>query len=156
MVTARYQQRPWIETLNRDLKSSGFDIEKGKMTDSTRLKNLLIPIAFAYILLVIQGYTEELDTPPPPLTKGQTDEVFPPPPPTPTRTHSLFTQARNRITDLLERTPLPIVCQFFDQFFDFLKTLLNRQIEDTPRKLFSSYVRQKQLLLKGTQSSVRY
>ncbi len=156
VVTARYQQRPWIETLNRDLKSSGFDIEKGKITDSTRLKNLLIPIAFAYILLVIQGYTEELDTPPPQLTKGQTDKVFPPPPPTPTRTHSLFTQARNRITDLLERTPLPIVCQFFDQFFDFLKTLLRRQNEDTPRKLFSSYVRQKHLLLKGTQSSVRY
>ncbi|MCP4401100.1 MAG: IS4 family transposase [bacterium] len=155
-VTARYQQRPWIETLNRDVKSSGFDLEKGKMTDSTRLKNLLIPIAFAYILLVIQGYTEELETPPPQLTKGRTDGLFPPPPPTPPRTHSLFTQARNRITDLLERTSLSIVCQFFDQFFDFLNTLLSRQNEDTPQKLFSNYATQKRLLLKGSHSSVRY
>lgn len=70
--------------------------------------------------------------------------------------HSLFIQARNRITDVLERKPFTIVCQFFDQFFDFLKTLLSRQIEDTPRKLFLTCVRQKRLLLKGSQSSVRY
>ncbi len=72
------------------------------------------------------------------------------------RTHCLFTQVCNRITDLLERKPSPIVRQFFDQFFDFLKTLLSQQIEDTPRKLFFSYVRQKRLLLKGYQSSVGY
>ncbi len=156
VATANYQQRPWIATLNRDLTSSGFDLEKGKMTDSTRLKHLLIPIAFASILLVIQGDTEELDAPSPQLTKGHSDEVFPPTPPIPTRTHSLFTQARNRITDLLDRKPLPFVCQFFDQFFDVLTTLLNQQIEDAPRKLFATYVRQKRLLLRGSQSSVRY
>lgn len=51
------------ETLNRDLKSSGDDREPGKMTKPKRLENLLIPIAFAHILAVMQGHIEELMRP---------------------------------------------------------------------------------------------
>ncbi len=155
-MTTSYQQRPWIETLNRDLKSSGFDLERGKMTDSSRLSHLLIPVAFAYILLVILGYAEELTSSPPPLTKGHDDDVFPPRSSAPKRTYSLFTQARNRITDVLEREPLKIVCQFFEQFFEFLTTLLSQRTGDTMQKLFQTYARRQCLLLKGSHSSVRY
>ncbi len=153
---ATYQQRPWIETLNRDLKSGGFDIERGKMTDSDRLSNLLIPVAFAYILLVILGYAEELASSPPQLKKGRNPAIFPPRSPSPKRTHSLFTQARNRITDVLERTPFHTVCQFFTQFFDFLRTLLRQHPGDTFDTLVQTYARRQCLLLKGCQSSVRY
>jgi hypothetical protein len=140
-VKASYQERPFIETLNRDLKSGGFDIERGKMTDSTRLSNFLIPMAFAYSLAVIQGHAEEILHPSPPLKK---------------RPHSLFTKARNRITDLLERRPLAVIMQFFQQFFQFLCTLLLQKTGDTTHKLFQTYARQQCLLLKGFHSSVRY
>lgn len=149
-VTATYHQRPWIETLNRDLKSSGFDIERGKMTDSHRLSNLLIPVAFAYIFLVILGYAEELTSSPPQMTKGRHDDVFPSQSPSPKRTHSLFIKARHRITDLLERKPLSIVMQFFTQFFDFLTTLLHQRTGDTIHTLFQTYARCQCLLLKGS------
>jgi hypothetical protein len=148
-VTATYHQRPWIETLNRDLKSGGFDIERGKVTDSRRLSNLLIPVAFAYIFLVILGYAEELPSPPPQMKKGRHD-VFPPHSPSPKRTHSLFTKARNRITDLLERKPLNIVIPFFTQFFDLLTTLLHQRTGDTTHTLFQIYARCQDLLLKGS------
>ncbi len=136
-VTESYHERMFIETLNRDIKTSGYDLEKGKMTDRTRLANFLIPIAFAYILSVIQGHVEELIHPVPPLKK---------------RTLSLFTKARDRIIDLLERTPLVIVTQFFQ----FITTLLTQTIGDTAPTLFQTYARQQCLLLKGLQSSVRY
>jgi hypothetical protein len=140
-VKATYPERTFIETLNRDLKSGGFDVERGKMTDSMRLSNLLIPMAFAYTLAIIQGSAEE---------------VFQPVPPGKKRTHSLFTQARNRITDLLERTSLNIIIQFFEQFFEFLHTLFLQKNGETTHKLFRTYVRQQCLLLKGFHSSVRY
>ncbi len=145
-----------IETLNRDLKSGGFDLERGKVTDTTRISHLLIPVAFAYIFLVILGYAEELSSSPPQMTKGCNDDVFPPRSPSTRRTHSLFSQARNRITEVLERTPLRTVCQFFEQFFDFLKTLLSQRTGETIQKLFQIYARRQCLLLKGSQSSVRY
>ncbi len=140
-VADSYHERMFIETLNRDLKSSGYDIERGKMTDPKRLATFLIPIAFAYILSVMQGHVEELIQPVPPLKK---------------RTLSLFAKARDRMTDLLERTPLIIITQFFQQFFHFVTTLLTQTTRDTVPILFQSYARQQCLLLKGFQSSVRY
>ncbi len=137
-TAAIYQQRPWIETLNRDLKSGGFDIERGKITDTDRIGRLLIAIAFAYILLVILGYAEDLQSPPPKLKKGKNNDVVPKKKRSAGRTHSLFSQARNRITDLLERAPLQGVRQFFTQFFDFLMTLLNHQVADKVNKLFKT------------------
>ncbi len=102
------------------------------MNAPDRVTNLMIPVAFASILAVIQGYAEEILAPPKPaLHQGHADHVFHPPPSQPTRTHSVFTQARNRITDLLERKPSSIVFQFFDHFFHFLDTLLMQQHGDT-------------------------
>lgn len=134
VVADSYHDRMFIETFNRDLKSSGYDIEHGKMTDPKRLENVLIPIAFAYILSVIQGHVEERIQPVPPLKK---------------RTLSLFTKARNRMIDLLERTPLPVILQFFQQFFQFLFTLLLQKSVDTVTCVFQRYARQQSLLLEG-------
>lgn len=155
-VAGTYHQRPWIETLNRDLKSGGFDLERGKITDSDRLSRLLIAVAFAYILLVILGYAEELTSPLPELKQGRNNDPAPEKYKSSGRTQSLFSQARNRVTDLLERTPLQGVHQFFQQFFDFFMTLLNQHVADKVNKLFKTYARRQCLLLKGFQSSVRY
>ena len=155
-VVETYHQRPWIETLNRDFKSGGFDLERGKITDSDRVSRLVIAVAFAYILLVILGHAEEVNAPPIPLKKGKHSDVVPETPRASRRTYSLFSHARNRITDLLERTPLQGIHQFFEQFFDFVTTLLTQNDADTVQKLFTTYARRQCLLLKGFQSSVRY
>lgn len=134
LVADSYHERMFIETLNRDLKSGGYDIERGKLTIPKRLENFLIPIAFAYILSVIQGHIEELIQPVPPLQK---------------RTLSLFTKARNRMIDLLERTPLSSIRQFFQQFFQFLRILLLQKSTDMCTTAFRVYARQQSLLLQG-------
>jgi len=155
-VAETYHQRPWIETLNRDLKSGGFDLERGKITDSDRLGRMLIAVAFAYILLVILGHAEDVSSPVNELKKGRKNDVIPPKKHSLGRTQSLFSQARNRMTDLLERTSLQGVHQFFEQFFDFLTTLLNQHVADKVNTLFKTYARRQYLLLKGFQSSVTY
>jgi hypothetical protein len=134
VVNESYRERMFIETFNRDLKSGGYDIEHGKMTDSKRLANFLIPIAFAYILSVIQGHVEELIEPLPPLKK---------------RTLSLFSKARNRMIDLLERTSFSVIREFFQQFFQFLFILLLQKSADTVTNVFRSYAKQQSLLLEG-------
>jgi hypothetical protein len=110
-LEALYGERMFIETLNRDLKSGGYDVERGKLTESKRLSNLLIPLALAYICTVIQGNLEEIKAPLPSLRK---------------RRLSLFTKARNLFNDLFERKPLSIVIQFFQEFFAFLVTLMTQ------------------------------
>jgi hypothetical protein len=100
-----YRERPFIETLHRDIKSGGYDIERSRVTDLPRVTNLLIPAAFAYILTLIQGRLEELRDPCPPLTP---------------RRLSLFSQGRNRFTDLIERHAFPHVYHFWHQFVHFL------------------------------------
>ena len=127
-----YHERMFIETLNRDLKSSGYDIERGRMTDTKRLENFLIPIAFAYILSVIQGHLEEVKSPIPPLRK---------------RRLSLFTQARNRFNDLFDRTSLTTIMAFFRQFFHFLTTLLLQKIPEEATMLFQRFAQQQRILL---------
>jgi hypothetical protein len=110
-LEALYGERMFIETLNRDLKSGGYDVERGKLTEAKRLTNLLIPLALAYLCTVIQGNLEEIKAPPPPLRK---------------RRLSLFTKARNLFNDLFERKPLRVVLQFFQEFFAFLLTLMTQ------------------------------
>jgi hypothetical protein len=133
-VIASYGERTFIETLNRDLKSGGYDLERGKVTDTRRLARLLIPLAFAYILAVIQGDIEELIAPRPPVKK---------------RTLSLFTRARRRMTDLLERTPLSCVLTFFQHFFQFIRTLLVLNGVEQFTDVCLAYARQQTLLLQG-------
>jgi hypothetical protein len=110
-LEALYGERMFIETLNRDLKSGGYDVERGKVTEHKRLSNLLLPVAFAYIVTVMQGHLEEIKVPLPRLRK---------------RRLSLFTKARNLFHDLFERHPLRVVIQFFQEFFAFFVTLIRQ------------------------------
>ena len=122
----------FIETLNRDLKSGGYDVERGKLTEAKRLTNLLIPLAFAYICTVIQGNLEEIKAPPSALRK---------------RRLSLFTKARNLFNDLFERKPLSIVIQFFQEFFAFLLTLITQTTLTSTTILFRRFSKRQLALL---------
>jgi hypothetical protein len=54
-----YKQRFNIEHMHKDWKSNAFDLEKTRVTDPKRIETLLIPIAFAYILCVLEGENKE-------------------------------------------------------------------------------------------------
>ena len=54
-----YGQRFGIEAMHKDWKSNAFELEKTRITDSNRIDTLLIPIAFAYILCVLEGSIQE-------------------------------------------------------------------------------------------------
>jgi hypothetical protein len=54
-----YEQRFNIEHMHKDWKSNAFDLEKTRVTDPKRIETLLIPIAFAYILCVLEGEQKE-------------------------------------------------------------------------------------------------
>jgi hypothetical protein len=56
---ATYEQRFNIEHMHKDWKSNAFDLEKTRVTDPKRIETLLIPIAFAYILCVLEGEQKE-------------------------------------------------------------------------------------------------
>jgi hypothetical protein len=56
---ATYKQRFNIEHMHKDWKSNAFDLEKTRVTDPKRIETLLIPIAFAYILCVLEGEKKE-------------------------------------------------------------------------------------------------
>ena len=126
-----YRERPFIETLHRDIKSGGYDIEGSRVTDLPRVTNLLIPAAFAYILVLIQGRLEELRDPCPPLKA---------------RHLSLFSQGQNRFTDLIERHPFPTLHQFAIQLVQFLVAMFQRPSTEDLIRSFTLFA-QKQLLL---------
>jgi len=75
LVDVTYKQRFNIEHMHKDWKSNAFDLEKTRVTDPKRIETLLIPIAFAYILCVLEGEQKEQNgevrTPP----KGKTRMV---------------------------------------------------------------------------------
>jgi hypothetical protein len=50
-----YAKRAWIEPMHKDWKSNAFDLEKTRVTDAKRIETLLIPVAFAYLLSVLEG-----------------------------------------------------------------------------------------------------
>ena len=54
-----YWQRFGIEPMHKDWKTNAFDLEKTRVTDPKRRKTLLIPIAFAYVLCVLEGERKE-------------------------------------------------------------------------------------------------
>jgi hypothetical protein len=58
-VDETYAQRFNIEHMHKDWKSNAFDLEKTRVTDPKRIETLLIPIAFAYILCVLEGEQKE-------------------------------------------------------------------------------------------------
>lgn len=54
-VLESYEHRFYIEPMFKDTKTNAFDLEKGRMTDPTRLDALLVPVAFAYALSLLEG-----------------------------------------------------------------------------------------------------
>jgi Transposase DDE domain len=54
-----YAKRAWIEPMHKDWKSNAFDLENTKVTDPKRIETLLIPVAFAYVLSVMEGKKKE-------------------------------------------------------------------------------------------------
>ena len=54
-----YGQRFDIESMHKDWKTNAFDLEKTRVTDPKRIETLLIPIAFSYILCVLEGDKKE-------------------------------------------------------------------------------------------------
>ena len=54
-----YGKRFGIEAMHKDWKSNAFEIEKTRVTNPKRIETLLIPIAFAYILCVLEGEQRE-------------------------------------------------------------------------------------------------
>lgn len=54
-----YAKRAWIEPMHKDWKSNAFELEKTRVTDPKRIETLLIPVAFAYVLCVMEGKKKE-------------------------------------------------------------------------------------------------
>jgi len=54
-VDETYEKRFNIEPIHKDWKSNAFDLEKTRAADPKRIETLLILIAFAYILYVLEG-----------------------------------------------------------------------------------------------------
>ncbi len=55
-----YAKRAWIEPMHKDWKSNAFDIENTRVTDPKRIETLLIPVAFAYVLSVMEGKKKKI------------------------------------------------------------------------------------------------
>ena len=100
-----YAERFNIEHMHKDWKSNAFDLEKTRVTDPKRIETLLIPIAFAYILCVLEGEQKE-----------QNGEVRAPPKGK-ARMVSLFLSGLRTISRNLQRTT-------FKQFKQFILQLL--------------------------------
>lgn len=54
-----YGKRFGIEPMHKDWKTNAFELEKTRVNDPKRIETLLIPIAFAYILCVLEGEHKE-------------------------------------------------------------------------------------------------
>ncbi len=54
-----YGQRFGIEPMHKDWKTNAFYLENTRVTDPKRIETLLIPIAFAYVLCVLEGERKE-------------------------------------------------------------------------------------------------
>lgn len=50
-----YAKRAWIEPMHKDWKTNAFDLQKTRVTNPKRIETLLIPVAFAYLLSVLEG-----------------------------------------------------------------------------------------------------
>ncbi len=106
-----YGERTLIENLNRDIKSGGYDIENGRVTDNKRIENLLIPIAFAYIFSLIQGELDEIRNPVPELKE---------------RKISLFKKGTNIFNEIIYRKTIYLIQKFFRQFFGFVSDVVSK------------------------------
>ena len=102
---ATYKQRFNIEHMHKDWKSNAFDLEKTRVTDPKRIETLLIPIAFAYILCVLEGEQKE--------NSGEVRR----PPKGKKRMVSLFLSGLRTISRSLQRESLKQFKRFLLQLF---------------------------------------
>lgn len=68
LILRLYRRRAWIETMFRDMKTCGFDLEATRLAYRRRIEWLLLGIVIAYLWLVIlgswvvkNGYRPEID-----------------------------------------------------------------------------------------------
>lgn len=100
-----YGKRFWIEPMHKDWKTNAFYLENTRVTDPKRIETLLIPIAFAYILCVLEGERKE-----------EAEEVIKPPKGK-ERMVGLFLSGLREISRKLKRAGIK-------QFRIFIKNLL--------------------------------
>ena len=129
-----YHDRIFIETLNRDVTSGGYDVERGTVTDRKRLISLLLPMAMAYLLTVIHGQLADplSQSAPVPLTK---------------RRLSLFTTARHLFQEVCDRHPFAVATRFFQILFEFLGTILAQETRENWTSLLLNFSKQQHVLL---------
>ena len=104
VTIAAYRKRWGIEPMYRHWKSSAFDIEGTRVTDSQRIARLLIPIALCYALCGLEGIREQ--------AQGEVRNAH-----KDKRTTSLFLRGLTRFTRLLRSLDVTRVRQFFEQLF---------------------------------------
>jgi len=54
-----YRKRFGIKQMHKDMKTNAFCLENTRVTDPKRIETLLIPIAFAHVLCVLEGERKE-------------------------------------------------------------------------------------------------
>jgi len=106
-----YGKRFGIECMHKDWKTNAFDLEKTKVTDPKRIETMLIPIAFAYVLCMLEGERKE-----------QSDEDIRKPPKGKTRMVGLFLDGLRNIARHLRRAELKqfkrFILQLLSPFFE--------------------------------------
>ncbi len=73
-----YGKRSCIEPMHKDWKSNAFELNKTRVTDPKRIETLLIPMAFAYAISVLEGEKKEIngDIRKPPKGKNRMTGLF--------------------------------------------------------------------------------
>jgi len=106
-----YGKRFGIECMHKDYKSNAFDLEKTKVTDPKRIETMLIPIAFAYALCMLEGERKE-----------QSGEDILMPPRGKTRMVGLFLDGLRNISRYLRRADIKrfkrFIFQLLSPFFE--------------------------------------
>lgn len=106
-----YGKRFGIETMHKDWKSNAFDLEKTRVTNPKRIETLLIAIAFAYSLCVLEGEQKE-----------QSGDDIQRPPKGKTRMVGLFLNGLRTIARYLRRADIKQFKQFiFNLLLSFFK-----------------------------------
>jgi len=106
-----YGKRFGIECMHKDWKSNAFDLEKTRVTDTKRIETMLIPIAFAYVLCMLEGERKE-----------QSGEDIRKPPKGKTRMTGLFLDGLRNISRYLRRADIRrfkrFILQLLSPFFE--------------------------------------
>ena len=106
-----YGKRFGIECMHKDWKTNAFDLEKTKVTDPKRIETMLIPIAFAYVLCMLEGERKE-----------QSGEDIRKPPKGKTRMTGLFLDGLRNIARHLRRAEIKqfkrFILQLLSPFFE--------------------------------------